>query len=50
VDVAMMKMINKTVPTKTAATKSTTVGNAEGKIGSTPKKIYQILVLFLGKY
>lgn len=37
-DVAMMKMINKTVPTKTAATKSTTVGNAEGKIGSTPKK------------
>lgn len=34
----MMKMINKTVPTKTAATKSTTVGNAEGKIGSTPKK------------
>jgi len=38
VDVAMMQMINKTVPTKTAATKSTTVGNAEGKIGSTPKK------------
>jgi len=38
VDVAIMKMINKTVPTKTAATKSTTVGNAEGKIGSTPKK------------
>lgn len=37
-DVAMMQMINKTVPTKTAATKSTTVGNAEGKIGSTPKK------------
>lgn len=37
-DVAMMKMINKTVPTKTAATKSTTVGNAEGKIGNTPKK------------
>lgn len=34
----MMQMINKTVPTKTAATKSTTVGNAEGKIGSTPKK------------
>lgn len=33
-----MQMINKTVPTKTAATKSTTVGNAEGKIGSTPKK------------
>jgi len=38
VDVAMMQMINKTVPTKTAATKSTTVGNAEGKIGSTPNK------------
>ncbi len=38
VDVAMMQMINKTVPTKTAATKSTTVGNAEGKIGSIPKK------------
>ncbi|WP_281216837.1 flagellar hook-length control protein FliK [Lysinibacillus capsici] len=37
-DVAMMQMIIKTVPTKTAATKSTTVGNAEGKIGSTPKK------------
>ena len=37
-DVAMMQMINKTVPTKTAATKSTTVGDAEGKIGSTPKK------------
>lgn len=37
-DVAMMQMINKTVPTKTVATKSTTVGNAEGKIGSTPKK------------
>ncbi|MCM0626294.1 flagellar hook-length control protein FliK [Lysinibacillus sp. OL1_EC] len=37
-DVAMMQMINKTVPTKTAATKSTTVGNAEGKIDSTPKK------------
>lgn len=34
----MMQMINKTVPTKTVATKSTTVGNAEGKIGSTPKK------------
>lgn len=38
VDVAMMQMINKTVPTKTAATKSTTVGNSEGKIGSIPKK------------
>lgn len=38
VDVAMMQMINKTVPTKTAATKSTTVGNADGKIDSTPKK------------
>jgi len=38
VDVAMMQMINKTVPTKTAATKSTTIGNAEGKIDSTPKK------------
>lgn len=38
VDVAMMQMINKTVPTKTAATKSKTVGNAEGKIGSIPKK------------
>lgn len=38
VDVAMMQMINKTVPTKTAATKSTTVGNAEGKIDSIPKK------------
>lgn len=37
-DVAMMQMINKTVPTKTAATKSTTIGNAEGKIDSTPKK------------
>ncbi|MCS1391495.1 flagellar hook-length control protein FliK [Lysinibacillus boronitolerans] len=37
-DVAMMQMINKTVPTKTTATKSTIVGNAEGKIGSTPKK------------
>lgn len=34
----MMQMINKTVPTKTAATKSTTIGNAEGKIDSTPKK------------
>lgn len=34
----MMQMVNKSAPTKTAATKSAAVGNAEEKIGGTQKK------------
>lgn len=37
-DVAMMQMINKSAPTKTAATKSAAVGTAEEKLGGTQKK------------